>query len=141
MIFAKKMIVITAAFLALCTSSFGADTSGKVLGTVIDPSGNPVPQAAVALTNKATGVKQAAMTDGQGGFAFPVVPVGAYDFKDVGHRQLSALQAFGYCDRPGQRDSVGSSTRTRGHKPDHDGHRGVNASRDFGHEAWTGDRE
>jgi hypothetical protein len=33
----------------------------------------------VSLTNKATGVKQAAMTDGQGTFAFPVVPVGAYD--------------------------------------------------------------
>ena len=79
MIFAKKIIVTIAAFLALCTSSFGADTSGKVLGTVIDPSGNPVPHAAVALTNNATGVKQAATTDAQGGFAFPVVPVGTYD--------------------------------------------------------------
>jgi hypothetical protein len=79
MIFTRKLIAAAAMFLALSVGSFAADTSGKVLGTVIDPSGNPIPQAAVALINKATGVKQEAMTDGQGGFAFPVVPVGAYD--------------------------------------------------------------
>ena len=79
MIFTRKLIAAAAMFLALSVGAFAADTSGKVLGTVIDPSGNPIPQAAVALTNKATGVKQEAMTDGQGGFAFPVVPVGAYD--------------------------------------------------------------
>jgi hypothetical protein len=79
MILARKLIVATAVFLALCVGSFAAETSGKVLGTVEDPTGNPLPQAAVSLTNKATGVKQAAMTDGRGNFAFPVVPVGAYD--------------------------------------------------------------
>jgi hypothetical protein len=79
MIFARKLTLSTAVFLALSVGSFAADTSGKILGTVIDPLGSPIPQAAVALTNKATGVKQTAMTDGQGGFAFPVVPVGTYD--------------------------------------------------------------
>jgi hypothetical protein len=79
MIITRKLIATTAVFLALSVGSFAADTSGKVLGTVIDTSGNPIPQAAVALTNTATGVKQSAMTDGQGTFAFPVVPVGAWE--------------------------------------------------------------
>jgi hypothetical protein len=79
MIFTRKLIATTAVFLALSVGSFAADTSGKVLGTVIDTSGNPIPQAAVALANTATGVKQSAMSDGQGAFAFPVVPVGAWE--------------------------------------------------------------
>jgi len=67
------------AFLALVSATFAADTSGKIMGTVKDPAGNLVPRAAATLTNKATGVKQAAQTDDQGAFAFPVVPVGAYE--------------------------------------------------------------
>src|SRR5579872_7341283 len=59
--------------------AFVADTSGKILGTVKDPAGNLVPQAAVTLTNEANGVKQTTQADDQGTFAFPVVPVGAYE--------------------------------------------------------------
>ncbi|MBV8842285.1 MAG: carboxypeptidase regulatory-like domain-containing protein [Bryobacterales bacterium] len=69
----------TAVSLGLIASAWAADTSGKILGTVKDPAGNVVPQASVTLTNKATGVKQATHADGQGVFAFPVVPVGAYE--------------------------------------------------------------
>src|ERR1700676_643947 len=74
----KKLAVI-AVFLALCTGAFGADTSGKILGTVKDQTENLIPRAGVTLTNKATGVKQTTHADDQGAFAFPVVPVGAYE--------------------------------------------------------------
>ncbi len=65
--------------MTLCGGSFGADTTGKILGTVKDQTGNVIPHAATTLTNKATGVKQTTQTDDQGAFAFPVVPVGAYE--------------------------------------------------------------
>ena len=65
--------------LGLIASARAADTSGKILGIVKDPAGNLIPQANVTLANKATGVKQTAHADGQGAFAFPVVPVGTYE--------------------------------------------------------------
>jgi len=65
--------------LGLIASAWAADTSGKILGIVKDPAGNLIPQANVTLANKATGVKQTAHADGQGAFAFPVVPVGTYE--------------------------------------------------------------
>ena len=67
------------ALVAFAAAAFAADTSGKILGTVKDPAGNLVPHAAATLTNKATGVKQTTQSDDQGAFAFPVVPVGAYE--------------------------------------------------------------
>ena len=67
------------ALAALTHAAFAADTSGKILGTVKDPTGNPIPHAEAILTNKATGVKQTTRADDQGAFAFPVVPVGVYD--------------------------------------------------------------
>jgi hypothetical protein len=77
--FRNKLAVMTTVLLAFCTSAFGADTSGKILGTVKDPAGNLIPHAAATLTNKATGVKQTTQADDQGAFAFPVIPVGAYE--------------------------------------------------------------
>jgi hypothetical protein len=67
------------ALAALTHAVSAADTSGKILGTVKDPTGNLIPHAEAILTNKATGVKQTTRADDQGAFAFPVVAVGAYD--------------------------------------------------------------
>jgi carboxypeptidase family protein len=75
----KRTSVGAMALLAIVTGALAADTSGKILGTVKDPAGNLIPYAAISLTNKSTGVKQATQADGQGTFAFPVVPVGAYE--------------------------------------------------------------
>jgi hypothetical protein len=78
MIFSNKFI-IALVLAALAIAGVAADTSGKILGTVKDPSGNLIPGAGAILTNKATGVKQATQADNQGAFAFPVVPVGVYE--------------------------------------------------------------
>src|ERR1700737_4749942 len=67
------------ALAAFAAGALAADTSGKILGTVKDPAGNLIPHAAAVLTNNATGVKQKTETDDQGEFAFPVIPVGAYE--------------------------------------------------------------
>jgi len=74
-----RLAIIAAALVALCVGLLSADTAGKILGTVKDQTGNVIPHAAAALTNKATGVTQKTETDDRGAFAFPVVPVGTYD--------------------------------------------------------------
>jgi hypothetical protein len=73
------MITSAVALFACAAVAFAADTSGKIMGIVQDPAGNLIPRAAATLTNKATGVKQMTQADDQGSFAFPVVPVGAYE--------------------------------------------------------------
>ena len=79
MSFRNKLTMGAMALVALTVTALAADTSGKILGTVKDPAGNLIPHAAATLTNKATGVKQKTETDDQGEFAFPVIPVGAYE--------------------------------------------------------------
>jgi Carboxypeptidase regulatory-like domain len=78
-IFSKKISAATMVLLAMSAGAPAADTSGKISGTVKDQSGNLIPHAAVTLTNKANGVKQAAQADAQGAFVFPVAPVGSYE--------------------------------------------------------------
>jgi hypothetical protein len=79
MIFSNRLTRGAVALAALALAALAADTSGKIVGTVTDPSGNLIPGAAATLTNKATGAKQSAQADNQGAFAFPVVPVGVYE--------------------------------------------------------------
>ena len=79
MIFRNRLAKVAVALISSSAAAFSADTSGKILGTVKDPTGNLVPHAAATLTNKATGVKQTTQSDDEGTFAFPVVPVGSYE--------------------------------------------------------------
>jgi hypothetical protein len=55
-----------------------AGVGGRISGTVKDQSGAPIAQVSITLMNAGTGVRQSATTDGQGSYAFPVVPVGGY---------------------------------------------------------------
>ena len=77
--FIRKLSVELAILLAFGAGSWATDTSGKILGTVKGPTGDPVPQASVTLTNKASRVKQTSQVDAQGEFAFPSVLVGTYE--------------------------------------------------------------
>ena len=54
-----------------------AQISGRITGTVRDPSGAVVAGAAVTAVNSATGAKQMAVTNGQGTYFFqaPLIPV------------------------------------------------------------------
>jgi hypothetical protein len=53
-------------------------TSGDVAGTVLDPSGAAVPDAAVSLTNKDTGAKQTQVTTSTGAYRFALLNPGNY---------------------------------------------------------------
>jgi hypothetical protein len=66
----------------LLTVAVAAQTStSRITGTVTDANGALVPNAAVTVTNEATGVAQTQSTTDAGLFAFPSLPVGAYTIK------------------------------------------------------------
>jgi len=68
-------------FLALATllgPMRAADPAGTISGSVLDPSSAPVPKARVTVTNTATGLNRETLTASDGGFVFPLVPVGPY---------------------------------------------------------------
>src|SRR5215813_14718074 len=69
------------AFLAfLSVSSLAiAQVGGSVSGTVKDSSGGVVPGVSVEATNTVLGTKFDTVTDGQGLYSFPKLPVGRYD--------------------------------------------------------------
>ena len=57
---------------------FAQFETSEVLGTVLDPTRNPVPNAAVTLTSRDTGIEAKTTTDGSGNYDFFNVKVGSY---------------------------------------------------------------
>src|SRR5580693_9068007 len=73
----------TAAWIFLTLPAFfgpmrAADPAGTISGSVLDSSSAPVPRARVTVTNTATGLNRETLTASDGGFVFPLVPVGPY---------------------------------------------------------------
>lgn len=58
-----------------------ADPTGSITGIVSDPSGAAVANAAVAVTNVNTGLTRNTSTASDGGFVFPLLPVGPYELR------------------------------------------------------------
>ena len=64
--------------LALCGTLCAQSTSGTVVGTVKDPSGNMVPLARVELKNKGTDAVRTTVTTEAGAYQFSNVEIGTY---------------------------------------------------------------
>ncbi|MEP6848772.1 MAG: carboxypeptidase-like regulatory domain-containing protein, partial [Acidobacteriota bacterium] len=58
-----------------------AQTQGEITGLVTDAKGAVIPGASVTVTNKATGATRKVSTNGDGLYAFPSLPPGAYVLK------------------------------------------------------------
>src|SRR5215831_16820557 len=56
-----------------------AQVGGSISGTVKDPSGGVVPGVSVTATNTMLGTMSTTVTDGQGNYTFPKLPVAKYD--------------------------------------------------------------
>src|SRR6185369_7845121 len=54
-----------------------ADPTGTIAGTVLDPTGAVVTTAKVTVTNTKTGLSREMSSSADGGFVFPLLPVGA----------------------------------------------------------------
>ena len=67
------------AILILLTTHAWGQTSGRITGIVKDLTGAVVSGSSVELINTATGVKQTAVSSGEGVFTFPVASVGDYE--------------------------------------------------------------
>src|ERR1022692_4163949 len=72
------------AFLALVFSSVPVHAigpTGKIVGSVLDPSGAPIAGAKVTVINEGTAESRTAITDETGTFTFPILAVGNYTIK------------------------------------------------------------
>src|SRR5271165_4316713 len=58
-----------------------AAQEAAIVGTVTDPSGGVVPKVAITITSVDTGRVRAVMTNDDGQFAAPGLPIGRYDLK------------------------------------------------------------
>ena len=87
----KSSLLRSAAFWASCAvtlaatatsvcprAAYGQAESGRVVGTVTDSTGAAIPQAAVKLLNKTTGLKLTGTSTGTGELNIPAVPAGDY---------------------------------------------------------------
>ncbi|HEY4009994.1 MAG TPA: TonB-dependent receptor [Acidobacteriaceae bacterium] len=71
-------IVLTGLLLFFIAAAGHAQSTGSITGTVSDPSGASIPAASVTIADPATGLSRTVVTNGQGAFTFPDVPIGTY---------------------------------------------------------------
>jgi hypothetical protein len=71
--------VIIASFLLSAASPVFAQAAGGVSGVIKDSTGGVLPGVTVTATNRAVRAPFVTVTDSQGGYAFPRLPVGRYD--------------------------------------------------------------
>ena len=65
---------------ALCVSTMWAQAPvGTISGAVYDESGAVIPNAEVAVKNKATGAERRLTTGADGAFSAPALPAGEYE--------------------------------------------------------------
>ena len=72
--------LIAAALLLGQAIGLGA-VNGSISGVVKDQTGSVIPGASVTVTNTTQGVKNSAISDSKGAYAFPSLPVGRYDLR------------------------------------------------------------
>src|SRR6202171_3789025 len=79
--------LIPAILLACCAIAWGAVT-GRIVGTVKDPTGAVIPGAVITVTNTAQGTQTKITAADKGDYSFPSLPVGTYDilFESKGFR-------------------------------------------------------
>src|SRR5438876_527378 len=90
------MTRILIGFLLLSSVLFAAEPTGTLAGTVSDPAGAVVAGAKVVATNTQTSLTREMQTGTDGGFVFPLLPVGPYkvvvEAAGFGRYQQTGLQ-------------------------------------------------
>src|SRR5947208_15546780 len=91
-------------FIAFSFSCLGQDGStGAIRGTVLDPSGNRVAGATLALVNDATGAHYEQTSGHNGQFAFELLPPGDYSARVTAEGMSPQLS-------PGVHVAIGSAS-------------------------------
>src|SRR2546428_3455462 len=98
----RVALAFGAAALMFARTAAAQSVTGSIQGTVVDQSGGVLPGVTATVTNTATGVMRATVTDTTGTFRAELLPVGTYD--------LSAdLPGFTSRKQPGIDVTVGST--------------------------------
>jgi hypothetical protein len=63
---------------SLACSLFGQTATGRIVGSVSDPTGALIPGASILVTNVDTKVEYQTLTNEQGLFQAPLLPIGMY---------------------------------------------------------------
>jgi hypothetical protein len=103
----RRACALVAVVLSLSASSaFAQSTTGEIQGTVVDQSGAVLPGVTITVTNTATGATREAITDVNGLFTAPGLPVGPYEVQ-------ASLQGFATQRQPDLRVQVGQAITLR----------------------------
>ena len=80
------VVAVTLTLSLTQTGALFAQSTGRIGGTVTDPTGGVVPSVSVTCKNLATGISRAGETNQVGIFEFPDLPIGQYqlEFKKQG---------------------------------------------------------
>jgi Carboxypeptidase regulatory-like domain len=71
--------IISLLLLLVCAGGlWAAEPAGSIAGTITDPSGGAVANAKITVTATATGLTRTAQSSADGGYLFPLLPVGNY---------------------------------------------------------------
>ncbi len=95
---------IFAALLLIVAPAAAQIVGGSIGGTVTDPSGAAIPGAKVVIRNQETGSERQLITNGEGLYSAPSIPVGRYSVS-------AARDAFATQQRDGIVVTVGQSVR------------------------------
>ena len=76
----SRLIALCAVFLAFATLAF-AQATARISGQVLDPSGTPVPEAAITLTNTATRTASQITSDANGNYTLMDLAPGTYSLR------------------------------------------------------------
>ena len=67
------------ACLFAATAALAQTSSGAVTGRIVDATGAALPGVTVTATNTKTGFSRSVVTDAEGRYSFPALPVGTYN--------------------------------------------------------------
>jgi hypothetical protein len=74
----RSIACVASIILFMASLAFGQSSSGNISGTVRDPNGAGVAGATVEVTNNSTGDKRSVITNDEGDYTVPNLPLGVY---------------------------------------------------------------
>ena len=73
-----KLLFLILLLSALLMPIYGQKTTGQISGTITDPNGAALPDAAITITEVGTGAQRTARTNADGNYTFADLPIGPY---------------------------------------------------------------
>jgi len=99
----KKLILALCASVALCAADASAQqTTGSIIGRVLDDQGASIPGATVSVASPSTGFTRSDVSDAEGVYRLRALPVGTFDL-------TVELSGFASLDRKGVVINVGQT--------------------------------